>query len=203
MLIEVWSDFACPYCYLGSISLNELKKTRNVRVEWRAYELRPNGTPSPTPEYRARIEAGLPGLKKMARERYGIELNPGPLFINTRKVHAGHKFAEAAGAGVTASVSTTWRRYWQEAQNIEDEDVLTQLAVEAGLDAAGFGAAIGQKALGQNSFVEAALADETQAMEYGLEGVPAMVVEKKYLIVGAQPLDVLQNEVDEIESTIH
>lgn len=81
--------------------------------------------------------------------------------------------------------------------------MLTQLAVEAGLDAAGFGAAIGQKALGQNSFVEAALADETQAMEYGLEGVPAMVVEKKYLIVGAQPLDVLQNEVDEIESTIH
>ena len=202
MLIEVWSDFACPYCYLGSISLNELKKTRNVRVEWRAYELRPNGAPSPTPEYRARIEAGLPGLKKMARERYGIELNPGPLFINTRKVHAGHKFAEAAGAGA-AYHARVMRAYWQEAQNIEDEDVLTQLAVEAGLDAAGFGAAISQKALGQNSFVEAALADETQAMEYGLEGVPAMVVEKKYLIVGAQPLDVLQNEVDEIESTIH
>lgn len=202
MLIEVWSDFACPYCFLGSLTLNDLQKTRDAQVEWRAYELRPAGAPSPTPEFRARIEASLPRLQHMARERHGIELNPGPLFINTRMAHAGHKFAESAGAGA-AYHARVMRAYWQEGADIGQESVLAQLAAEAGLDAAAFRAAIGQNnlgqnTLGQNAFVDEALADEALAQEYGLEGVPAMVIERKYLIVGAQPLEVLQSEMDEI-----
>lgn len=196
MLIEVWSDFVCPYCFLGSISLNGLKESRNVRVAWRAYELRPAGAPSPTPEFRARIEAGMPKLKAMAQERYGVGLNPGPLFVNTRMAHAGHKFAESAGGG-EAYHARVMRAYWLEAQDVSQVSVLTQLAVESGLDGTAFAAAIGQGA-----FVEAAVADEDLAREYGLEGVPAMVVEKKFLIVGAQPLAVLQSEIDEISKEL-
>lgn len=193
---EVWSDYACPYCFLACTSLAELVKTRNVNVAWRAYELRPSGSPSPTPEFRARIEASLPALKTMARERYGVELNPAELFVNTRKAHMGAKFADEAGAGA-AYHARVMRAYWQEGLDIGDEVVLTQLAREVGLDVVAFGDAIHQ-----NRFDEAVQAEEDQAAEYGLEGVPAMVVNKTYLIVGAQPLDVLQNEVDEICLTI-
>ena len=137
------------------------------------------------PEYRARIEAGRPQLEAMARERYGLELNVGPFGINSRPALVGAKFAEAKGLG-DAYHDAVFRAYWQNAQNIEDVEVLAEVATAVGLNRDEFLAA-----LGDPHYQQAMLADVQQAFQYGLSGVPALVYNSKYLVTGAQPYELL------------
>ena len=137
------------------------------------------------PEYRARIEAGRPQLEAMARERYGLELNVGPFGINSRPALVGAKFAEAQGVG-EAYHNAMFRAYWQDAKNIEDVDVLAEVATAVGLNRDEFLAA-----LDDPQYQNAMLADVQQAFQYGLSGVPAMVYNNKYLVTGAQPYELL------------
>ena len=108
-------------------------------------------------------------MEQMARERYGLELNTGPFGIDSRPALVGAKFAEAQGVG-EAFHDAVFRAYWQDAQNIEDLDVLAELATAVGLDRDQFLAA-----LDDPHYQEAMLADVQQAFQFGLSGVPALV----------------------------
>lgn len=192
--IDVWSDFVCPWCFLASTSLERLKKSHEVEVVWRSYELRPKGSP-PMPEaYRARIEASQPQLKAMAREKYGVELHSGPFGIDSRPALIGDKYAEAQGKGA-AYHNAVFRAYWVEAKNIEDRAVLRQIAQSVGLDGDAFLAALDEAV-----YEKAVIADLQQAQEYGLSGVPALVFAEKYLVSGAQPYEALVNVVEQVQT---
>ena len=163
-----------------------------LTVHWRAYELRPAGAPPIPPEYRARIEAGRPQLMATARERYRRELNPGPFGIDSRAALVGAKFAEQAGAG-PAYHDAVMRAYWQEARDIGDRTVLAGIAEAVGLVRTAFMAALDDVA-----FDDAVQADIDLARQYGLNGVPALIFDNRYLISGAQPTDVLRRVVAQI-----
>ncbi|MBK8902215.1 MAG: DsbA family protein [Anaerolineaceae bacterium] len=165
--------------------MEKLKQTHNVQIQWRSFELRPADGPPVSPEYRARIEAGRPQLKAMARQRYGLEINSGPFGINSRPALVGAKFAEAQGMG-EAYHDTVFRAYWQDAKNIEDLDVLAGVATAVGLERSQFLAA-----LNNPTYQQEMLADVQQAFQYGLSGVPALVYNNKYLVSGAQPYELL------------
>ena len=124
-------------------------------------------------------------MEAMARERYGLEINPGPFGINSRPALVGAHFAEAQGVG-EAYHDAVFRAYWQDAQNIEDVDVLAELATAVGLNRDEFLAA-----LDDPHYQQAMLADVQQAFQYGLSGVPALVYNNKYLVSGAQPYELL------------
>ena len=138
-----------------------------------------------SPEYRARIEAGRPQLEAMAREQYGLALNPGPLGISSRAALVGAKFAEAQGVG-DAYHDAVFRAYWQEAKNIADLDVLAGVATAVGLNREEFLAALDNPAYQQEM-----LGDVQQAFQYGLSGVPALIYNYKYLVTGARPYELL------------
>ncbi len=121
----------------------------------------------------------------MARERYGLEINSGPFGINSRPALVGAKFAEAQGVG-DAYHDAVFRAYWQEEKNIEDLDVLAEVATAVGLARDQFLAA-----LNDPDYQKAMMADVQQAFQYGLSGVPALVYDKKYLVSGAQPYELL------------
>jgi predicted DsbA family dithiol-disulfide isomerase len=80
-------------------------------------------------------------MEAMARERYGLEINPGPFGINSRPALVGAHFAEAQGVG-EAYHDAVFRAYWQDAKNIEDLDVLAGLATAVGLNRDEFLAAL-------------------------------------------------------------
>lgn len=124
-------------------------------------------------------------MVKMARERYGLEINSGPFGINSRPALVGAKFAEAQGVG-EAYHDAVFRAYWQEAKNIEDLAVLAEVATAVGLDGPQFLAA-----LDDPHYQQAVMADVQQAFQYGLSGVPALVYNNKYLVSGAQPYELL------------
>jgi len=179
---------------LVSSSLEKLKESHRVVVAWRAFELRPADGPPISPEYRAKIEANRPHIYAIAKEQYGLEINPGPFGLDTRPALVGAKYAEAQGLGEAYS-QAVFRAYWLKGRNIESPEVLGDLAVQMGLDGQAFLAA-----LADQTYRSAMMADLEQAFNYGLSGVPALIFDHKYLVSGAQPYSVLAEVVDKIEA---
>jgi len=192
--IEVWSDFACPWCFLVASSLEKLRTTHRIALHWRAYELRPPGSPPIPAAYMEHIHRMTPRLHAIAREHYGIQLNRGPFGITTRTAHIGAKYAQAQGLGDRYHMAV-FRAYFEQGEAIDDLHVLTRVAGEVGLEPAHFRAA-----LDNEDFISAVLSDEMDAYEHGLTGVPALVFLRKYLVNGAQPYEVLKDIVELLET---
>lgn len=167
-------------------------ESHNVSIEWRSYELRPQDAPPISEEYKAKVLANRPRVYQIASEQYDLEMNPGPFGFNSRPAQIGAKYAEAQGAG-PAYHAAIMRGYWQEAKVIDEIDVLVEIAVSVGLDAEAFRAA-----LTDDAHTSAVLADQQQAFQNGIGGVPAMVFADKYLVSGAQPYEVLCNAVEKV-----
>lgn len=165
--------------------MEKLKQSHNVTTRWRAYQLRPAGSPPISPEYRAAIEAKRPFMEQMAREQYGIEINAGPFGVDSLPALIGAQYAEAKGVG-EAYHTAVFQAYWQLARKIDDLDVLADIADSVGLDRQEFLAA-----LEAETYQQAVMAEIQQAYEYGLSGVPALVYNQRYLVVGAQPYEML------------
>ena len=161
---------------------------------WRSYELRPPGSPPIRPEYLARIKAAEPRLLKIAREQYSLELNRGPMGIQSRPALIGAKYAEAQGKGPHYH-DAVFRAYWQRANNIGEADVLYEIAHSIGLERNAFLASL------QDEQYDAQVeADVEQAYYYGLTGVPALIFDERYLVSGAQPYEVLRQVVEKVET---
>jgi predicted DsbA family dithiol-disulfide isomerase len=190
--IDVWSDYNCPWCFLASAALEQLEGTHSVAVQWHAFELRPKGSPPIAPEYLARIEANKPRLYALAKEQYGLELQQGPFGIDSRPALIGAKFAEEQGTG-HAYHRAVMRAYWLDAQDISQRTVLAELATGVGLAQEPFLAA-----LDDNLYDEQVQSDIDQARQFGLNSVPALVFDQRYLISGAQPHPVLAQAVEQI-----
>jgi predicted DsbA family dithiol-disulfide isomerase len=194
--VMLFSDYVCPWCYMGATGLDQLRQTRPIEVALRAYELRPAGTPPMPPEleaqYRERIAAGWPRVQQMALERFGLELkrmdDPAPR--STRLAHIGAKFAIARGQGEAYHLAV-FRAHWQELRDISSVDTLAEIARAVGLDEAAFRAA-----LENPEYRDEVETDEYWAAQQQLSGVPAFIFAERYLVSGAQPLEVLQQVVD-------
>lgn len=193
--IDVWSDFVCPWCFLVTISLQELSENFEIEIVRHAYELRPFGSPPMPQEYRDYIDnVGHPRMVAMAREYYGVEIFAGPTGIDSRKALIGAKYAEAQGKGPEYH-DAVYRAYWLEGRSIDDGDVLAEIAQRLGMDGTAFRTALDSREL--NVLVNV---DIDQARRYGISSVPALVFNNKYLVNGAQPYDVLKDVVRQIQA---
>jgi predicted DsbA family dithiol-disulfide isomerase len=181
---------------MAESSLDSLRQRRDITVTFRAYELRPEGSQPLAPEveeqYRQRVEAGWPRLQQIAMERFGLELKqqtdrrPHP----SRLAHIGAKYAIAQGRGDDYH-HALFRAHWQEQRDISAPDTLVAIAEELGLDGAAFRAA-----LANPEYRAEVEADEAWAWQQQLSGVPAFIFADRYLVSGAQPVDMLEQVVD-------
>jgi len=174
-------------------SLEKLVTSHGVTIDWRSFELRPREAPPLDPAYKEKIMAGRPRLYAIAKEQYGLDLNQGPWGIDSRPALIGAKYAEAQGMG-PAYHDGVLHAYWHEAKNIAESEVLVAIAEAAGLEKEAFLAA-----LADPSWEEAVLNDVAMAHSYGINGVPALVFQDKYLVSGAQPYAVLTQVVEQIQ----
>ncbi|MEO7913184.1 MAG: DsbA family oxidoreductase [Roseiflexaceae bacterium] len=192
--IDVWSDFVCPFCFLVSASLARLQQAHDVAITWHAFELRPRGSPPMPAEYRARIEAGQPRLVATAREQYGLELNAGPFGIDSRSALIGEQYAVTLDRG-NAYHDAVADAYWLRAQSIDKRDVLADIAESVGLERAAFLTALDAPEYDQAVDTEIAWARTNE-----ISGVPALVFAEKYLVVGAQPYQALEQVLRQCEA---
>ena len=168
---------------IGKVPLDQLAKDNNLTIEWKAYELRPEGIelPEKPPKYLARAKAGLEALSR----KYGLQMTFNDKSKHSRLALEGAKLAEEHGL-VNEYHDAVFAAQFQEQKNINDPTVLTELAVQVGLDQEEF-----QKALDTRKYEPAVLQDLEEAYQLGIHTVPWFIVEGRS-IYGAQSYEALE-----------
>jgi len=193
--IEVWSDYVCPFCYMVEPVLEQLRQEYGdtVQVHWRAFELRPEPTPTlePAGEYLRNTWERI--VYPMAAER-GMTLRLPPVQPRSRKAFEAAEFAREAGQ-FDAFHRALFQAFFQEGRDIGDLAVLSALAASVGLDAEELG-----RALAEGRYTERVLRDQELARTLSLTGVPAMLVrpsegQQGVLVNGAQSYETMEEAV--------
>jgi predicted DsbA family dithiol-disulfide isomerase len=210
LTIDIYSDVMCPWCLIGygqlSKALAELEGEIAAEIRWRPFELNPDMAPEGEEQeahlqrkYRRPAEEGaaLRGQMKAIAEGAGVSLSyegegeaPTAMMWNTRDCHKLLAFAlEQAGAQVQTQLKLAlFRAHFNRRANLSDRDVLLDIAAEAGLHR---GAA--KAALDDPDLEARVLAEEQQAWDLNISGVPAMIVNDRFMIPGAQAPEVYVN----------
>lgn len=201
--IEIWSDVMCPWCLIGwgqlSKALAELDGEIGANIVWRPFELNPSMPPEGeeqgahiqrkygrTAEQSAGIREHMRQVAENARvslDYSGEEPAPPAMMRNTRRAHMLLAWAlRTAGAGKQTELKLAlFRAHFNERRDVGDPGVLLDIAAGTGLDRDAAAAALDDPALE----VEVA-AEERKAFDMNITGVPAMIVEGKFMIPGAQ-----------------
>lgn len=173
---------------MAESGLGLLRETHTLQIEWKAFELRPAGSPPIPEEYLKRILAARPQMQAIARERFGLEMKgnapkgAGASFL----AHVGAKYAVENGKGPDYH-HAVFAAHWQEERDITSIEVLVEIATRLGLDEVEFRAAL------ENPRYAAQVREEAEwAYRHGVGGVPAIIFGNRYLVSGAQPVEVLR-----------
>ena len=210
LTIDIYSDVMGPWCIIGysqlQTGLAELSAEIEAEVRWLPFELNPD-MPSEGEESVAHIarkygrtaeqaKAGRDQMLGMG-ERAGYSFaytgagEPPPSLL--RNTFAAHKLLKWAliegGAAVQNRLKLAlFDAHFQQRRDVSDADVLVELAAAQGLDPTGARAALTDAALGV-----IVKREEAQAYDMNVTGVPAMLIQGKYMIPGAQEPEVYVN----------
>ena len=198
MLVEVWADVICPFCYVGrariAAAVAGFEHRDEVTVVHRSFELDPSHLPGagePITEvlatrYRmsaADVDAAESRVGAMAAEE-GLPFAPGRTTGNTMDAH--RLLARAAGEerqGVL--LDALYAAYFGRAESVFDADHLAPLAVGAGLDPVRV-----SEVLAGVELTDVVRAEERAAHDLGATGVPFVVMARRVGVSGAQPVEV-------------
>ena len=210
LTIDIYSDVMCPWCLIGygqlTKALRELEGEIAAEIRWRPFELNPD-MPHEGEEQEAHLQrkygrpaeegARIRGQMKAIAEQAGVSLSydgegeaPPAMMWNTRDCHKLLTFSlEQAGPEVqTALKLALFRAHFNERRNLGDRAVLLDIAASVGLHREAARAALDDPDLEAR-----VLAEEQQAWDYNISGVPAMIVDNRFLIPGAQAPEVYVN----------
>ncbi|WP_086724307.1 DsbA family oxidoreductase [Streptomyces carpinensis] len=202
MRVEIWSDIACPWCYVGKArfekALAAFPHRDQVEVVHRSFELDPRRAKDDvtpvlamlTRKYgmsEAQAQAGEDNLGAQAAAE-GLDYRTrGRDHGNTFDMHRLLHFAKEQGRQ-TALLDALYRANFAEERSVftEGDERLVELAVAAGLDADAARAVLADPA----AHADEVRADEREAAQLGATGVPFFVLDRKYGVSGAQPAEV-------------
>jgi len=191
--VQVWSDIACPWCFVGKRRFEKGVAAYGgpVSVEYRSYELAPD-TPIDFEGSEVDFLARLKGLsvdqaRAMLVQMTEVAAAEGLHYdfdalrhTKTLKAHQVLHLAKAEGIQL-AVVERLFRAYFEEGRHLGRDDELAALAAEAGLDPAKTRAV-----LAADAYADAVQTDIAQAQAYGITGVPFYVIDGRYGVAGAQ-----------------
>ncbi len=172
--------------------MKELERQYDLDIHWRLYELRPAGAPPIPPAYMAQIEQGRVIFKQRAQADYGVTINSGPFGFNSRPALILEKYAQAHGQG-RAYHHWVERAYWLEARDISRLDVLAEALKAVGLETHDLDTIFADPVYEQQVDQDIAL-----AYQIGIQGVPAAIFAERYLVPGAQPVDVFKQVIERV-----
>jgi predicted DsbA family dithiol-disulfide isomerase len=208
LVVEVWSDVICPWCYIGKrrleAALAGFEHRADVQVVWRSFELDPTTPRSGEP-------GGGQDLATYLGERYGGGRAAG-LAMNEQvsQIAAGDGLDYHLDRAVRSNTVDAHRllhlaltlggpelqgrlkerlmtAYFTEGLAIDDPSTLRRLATEVGLDPSRV-----DEVLAGQEFADEVRADVAQAQAYGANGVPFTVVDGRYGVSGAQPTELFE-----------
>ncbi|MDQ0814125.1 putative DsbA family dithiol-disulfide isomerase [Streptomyces sp. B3I7] len=202
MRVEIWSDVACPWCYVGKArfekALAGFPQRERVEVVHRSFELDPGrarGDVEPVLTMLTRKYGMSEAQAQAGEDNLGAQAAAEGLAYRTRDRDNGgtfdmHRLLHLAKEHGRQSelLRILYRANFAEERSVfsEGDDRLVELAVEAGLDETVVRAVLADP----DAYADAVRADEREAAELGANGVPFFVLDRKYGVSGAQPAEV-------------
>jgi predicted DsbA family dithiol-disulfide isomerase len=190
--IVMFSDYICPFCYVGFETMRRLKHEFDILLEWRGFQIHPDWPAEGIPAAQAR-ETGDAASRVALWERIsamaeavGFSIKPPAVLTNSRAALAATEFARESGRD-EALEERIYRAYFNDGVNIGDAQIVARLAGEAGLDAGEVADAI------KSPRYEMRLKNNSLAAhQRGVSGVPTFFI-GEYPLVGAQSLDAMRS----------
>ncbi|WP_421773137.1 DsbA family oxidoreductase [Gracilimonas sp.] len=206
MKIEIWSDIACPFCYIGKRHLEKaLQQLPDLEVDivWKSFELDPN---APTEsnldiydtlakkygrdrEWAKQMNANMVQMAANAGLSFNMdEVKPTNSFDAHQLLHLARergKQDEMKEALLSA--------YFTEGKHVGKPETLVQIATDIGLDKNE-----AEKVLENNSYSGQVVNDVEEAHRLGVQAVPFFYINEKYGLSGAQPVEVFKEALQKI-----
>ena len=203
--VDIWSDIACPWCYIGKrkFEAGVAAFGGDVDVEYHSFELAPD---TPVDFAGSEIDflvkhKGLSAgqVKPMLDRVAGIAAEVGLDYdfdalqhTKTVKAHQALHYAKQHGKQVELK-ERLLRAYFVEGRHVGRDADLADLAAEVGLDRDDV-----LRSLESNEFLDDVRADQDQAIQYGIQGVPFYVVDGKYGVSGAQSPETFAGVLEQV-----
>ena len=195
MKIEIWSDFACPYCYIGEKklekALDELGLHNDVEISFRSFQLNEKAVRHENVDLNTLIskkygisydqaKAANQGIIQGAKEvglNYDFDIiKPG----NTGLAHEVYKYCASLGKG-QEMVDLLFSGYFEKGLDISSEEVLMDLGQQVDLARGDL-----ERLINERTFMKAVKDDQKKAFELGISSVPFFIIDDKYTVSGAQ-----------------
>ena len=220
MRIEIWSDVVCPWCYVGKrrleSALASFEHADDVEVVYRSFELDPSAPRSSDSGGRLELSTSAiarkygrseDDMRQMQQQLVDLAAEEGltlrlsdTVHTNTADAHRLLQLALDTGgpARQRALKEALLSAYFEQARDVGDHEVLTEVATDAGL-----GRERVRAVLAGEEFADAVAADVARARAYGASGVPFFVVDERYGVSGAQPADVFAELLERAWADAH
>jgi len=208
--IDIVSDVVCPWCIIGykqlERALDMLDEEVAPVITWHPFELNPQMGEEgqeisehimqkygASAEQSAANRARLSGLGDRLGFRFAY--SPGMRIYNTFKAHQLLHWAGKAhgSAAQTALKLALFKAYFQDNRDISDEEVLLQTVAETGLDPEA-----GREVINDPDNAREVREHLNFWVDQGISGVPAIIIEQKYLVPGAQEAETFANVIRKV-----
>lgn len=205
MKIEIWSDIMCPFCYIGKrrleSAMNDFEFADKIEIEWKSFLLNPDMVTDPqksTLEYLSKTKGwSLEQTQQITQQVVDMAKEEGLTYhmektvvANAKNAHRLLQLAKTMEKGDLMK-ERLLKAYFTEGKNIDDREVLIQLAQEVGLQKGRV-----EICLDSDEFLDKVEQDIYESKLIGVRGVPFFVLDRKFGISGAQSKEVF---IDTIE----
>jgi predicted DsbA family dithiol-disulfide isomerase len=212
MKVEIWSDVACPWCYIGKrrieTALDQFEQRDQVEIIWRSYQLDPQAPrvsdktvnailsqkygmseqQAAAANQRVSSLAAAEGLEyHMENARYGNSFDAHRLIHLAAAHHLQGEMEERF-----------FKAYFTEGLALGETETLVKLATEIGLDEDEV-----RSTLASDAYAKEVRADIQRARMFGIQGVPFFAIDEKYGVSGAQPAEVLKEVLQQAWTDAH
>jgi predicted DsbA family dithiol-disulfide isomerase len=198
--VEIWSDIACPWCYIGKrrfeAALARFEHRGEVRVIWRSFELDPEAPRERAGDRAVRLAEKyaitIERAREMEQQLTGVAASEGVEFrfdiARSGATFDAHRIIHLAGEhGLQdAMKERLLRAYFTEGELVSDHQTLARMAVEVGLAEDEV-----SETLAGERYAEQVRDDEQTASQLGIRAVPTFVIDRALAASGAQPPDAL------------
>ncbi|MEG0259406.1 MAG: DsbA family oxidoreductase [Lysinibacillus sp.] len=199
MKIEIFSDFTCPFCYIGKRELERAIETAGytgqVEIEYKTYQIGEDTPKENAPSYyegvAAKYDSSLEEVKGMVQgiavraDEIGLHYNFDKMkTAHTEKAHRLAKWTKQFGKEA-AYTEALLSGYFTAGKDLNDDAMLLEVIADLGLDVAS-----AKSVLTSNDFIEVLDKDRYDAQQIGVQSVPFFVFENRYGIKGAEPNEV-------------
>ncbi|HZR41399.1 MAG TPA: DsbA family oxidoreductase [Ktedonobacteraceae bacterium] len=212
MKVEIWSDVACPWCYIGKrrfeAALAQFEHRDQIEVIWHSYQLDPDAP-----------RTSKQTVNEMLSQKYGVSINKAAAMNDQVTALAAQegleyhldkaRYGNTFDAHRLSHLATThhlqdemeerlFRAYFTEGLALGDTETLVQIASQAGITADE-----ARTVLASDAYADEVRADEQMARDLGIRGVPFFAFDEKYGVSGAQSSQVFQKVLEQAWSESH